>query len=425
MSDIYEGSFLTICANWSPDSGGGLFSDRYTGRRDTDSPERAAPFRVHDDPPIDARLVFTPHFWGNSLKDAQELGVVPDPAADPLLTRAWCLQERLLSVRIVEFTLEEIRWECKTERRCECQEDDKRAAPTRRMQVSRLSLAFDTNMGQAWPDLVSSYTAMAITYPRDRLPALSGLAHHFYGVKGDLHTASGYLAGIWKEDLLASLVWYIQPHMFIGPDDKPKPRHLPLQEYRAPSWSWASREGQAIFTNFKADKELEIIESSCKYEADICGRCVGGSMKVCGRLAPVTLKYGTGGYKGEETAFMQSWEKTYWVEKDDLSTYIKADTEIGVKGHADYLPSNSAVFCLRVGWETLERYPKPKASCGLVLRRLPGTDQYVRIAKFTKHDVENKLVFMKRRKEDGSGMEDIVQYDDFFDGVGRTTIEII
>lgn len=71
---------------------------------------------------------------------------------------------------------------------------------------------------------VSYFSGRNLTYGKDRLPAISGLAAEMHPLTDDK-----YSAGIWEEDLLNGLCWRLYPGSVLGP-----------LRYRAPSWSWAS-----------------------------------------------------------------------------------------------------------------------------------------------------------------------------------------
>ncbi|KAK0482437.1 heterokaryon incompatibility protein-domain-containing protein [Armillaria novae-zelandiae] len=78
-------------------------------------------------------------------------------------------------------------------------------------------------------DLLEVYTSRRLTKPRDRLIAFSGIVDHFQAVWPD----SKYIAGLWSHQLPEGLLWRRDS------GDKPRP-----QRYRAPSWSWASTDGE-------------------------------------------------------------------------------------------------------------------------------------------------------------------------------------
>ncbi len=153
----------------------------------------------------------------------------------PLAKRAWALQENLVARRIVHFTDTEILWECVECVKCECMEVDYRRAddtPTglvRRLQFERTSHEYDKKwtFGPAgdifnnWRALLDRYAGLELTLEKDRLPALSGLAEFYQKSK----RAGQYLAGLWRDDLLQSLIW---TQLLLSPGIRASP-------YRAPT----------------------------------------------------------------------------------------------------------------------------------------------------------------------------------------------
>jgi hypothetical protein len=85
---------------------------------------------------------------------------------------------------------------------------------------------------EAWPDLVMEYSRRTLTFSSDVLIALSGIARI---VHSKCHV--DYVAGLWRDKLEAQLLWHS------GSFDEGARRAKP---YRAPSWSWASIEGNVI-----------------------------------------------------------------------------------------------------------------------------------------------------------------------------------
>lgn len=166
---------------------------------------------------------------------------------DPTNSRAWTFQERLLSPRSLRFTLDVMRWSCRS-----AQKFDGNWKKTDRLFVDD---TYDWAYGNgtsavilffvllcckpdrstvpcvpgrpmpAWEPVINSYSARKMTKPSDRLVAISAIAQ-VYG-DSNKHT---YLAGLWKETLPLGLCWMAEQGSI-----KPRPK-----EYRAPSWSWAS-----------------------------------------------------------------------------------------------------------------------------------------------------------------------------------------
>lgn len=158
----------------------------------------------------------------------------PDERRFPLLSRAWCLQERLLATRILHFTQEEMFWECKTTTVCECG-----SLPlTRRDPTLQERWAKDHELPKLfdlWHKTVELYSNRRLSYETDRFPALSGLAKSLQ-TKG----CGDYVAGVWVKNVLAELMWYSLPSKMGRP-----------AKWKAPSWSWACREYDGIGIRFK------------------------------------------------------------------------------------------------------------------------------------------------------------------------------
>ncbi|KAK4156994.1 a97f8ef6-a9b0-4f8b-8fdf-2c72f37eda9e [Chaetomidium leptoderma] len=177
-------------------------------------------------------------------------------SGEPISSRAWCLQERSLPVRALQYGSHQTFWECE---RMRASEDGdavlqdggggghlKRLCKTGNMMPNRSVFAPpdddrepDSELEQKvnwvdWYRMVEDYTARRITKHTDRLPALSGLAQ---AVARD--TGAEYLAGSWKSGLLEGLLWCRAQPGGHGLTATP--------EYVAPSWSWASVVGAVQF----------------------------------------------------------------------------------------------------------------------------------------------------------------------------------
>lgn len=142
--------------------------------------------------------------------------------------RAWTLQEDLLSPRSLHYTQDQLIWECQSQKYCESDcnpvgnsNDLKKDFLTAPQSTS--GIADSVNSTMRWYQIVTDYTTRSLTIPDDRLPAISGIAR-------EVHRQNGltYKAGIWLEDFYRSLAWEMD-----GNGYQP-------QNYRAPSWSWAS-----------------------------------------------------------------------------------------------------------------------------------------------------------------------------------------
>ena len=84
----------------------------------------------------------------------------------------------------------------------------------------------------AWDAACQDYSRRKLTYPTDKLPALSGLARHF----GSRCREDTYIAGVWLSQLPRALFWNVPRRG--RPDVRP-----PATASSAPSWSWMSCAG--------------------------------------------------------------------------------------------------------------------------------------------------------------------------------------
>lgn len=147
---------------------------------------------------------------------------------DPTQVRGWTFQEQILSRRFLNFSRDEVQWACRCITTCECRachlEIDCHPIPSRHL----LDCPF-----HAWGELVALYTQRRLSFAKDKLPALSGIAHTVQDLTG-----SEYVAGIWLDDIANSLNGsrksQVHPETAYG-GPKPCP-----DTYRAPSFSWAS-----------------------------------------------------------------------------------------------------------------------------------------------------------------------------------------
>ncbi|ETS85986.1 hypothetical protein PFICI_04011 [Pestalotiopsis fici W106-1] len=146
---------------------------------------------------------------------------------DPINSRAWTFQEILLSPRSLRFTLDVMRWSCRSARRFDGnwkKADRLYVTDTYNWLYGDVPCIPGRPM-PAWEPVVNSYSGRKMTNQSDRLVAISAIAK-VYG-DSNKHT---YLAGLWKETLPLGLCWMVEQGA-----REPRPK-----EFRAPSWSWAS-----------------------------------------------------------------------------------------------------------------------------------------------------------------------------------------
>jgi hypothetical protein len=239
MASIYTNNVVTIAAMKSPDHVGGLFANALTDYTAHPIPAHDIKGCLHT---IYARKRL-PHYPAGLNVYEQQKHIYP------LLSRAWVYQERFLSPRVLHFTQNELWWECNTLEYCECGylqspslSPPEQAIVTlidKQFRSPKIARAASINQNSsllqltaAWRESVQGYSALALTFEKDTLPALSGLAKQMQNYRKD-----NYIAGLWESTLLQDLVWTL----WLG---YPSRRH---DEWIAPTWSWASIQGIISF----------------------------------------------------------------------------------------------------------------------------------------------------------------------------------
>jgi hypothetical protein len=230
MAEIYENAFLTVAATWSHDSNGGCFAqirERYA---------------LHDlgSTGLCARTILPPFPVVNMFS-----GAADDDW--PLLRRGWVFQERYLSTRVIHYARDQLFWECKSSFLSECGTADRDDNTLRGYSLNPLKLAF-LGDPHSWRWVIENYSSLKFTKEGDLLPALAGIAKHYMG----LRNGDTYVAGMWKNSVLEDVCFYNE----IGRRPNGK----------APTWSWASLDGDVRFPSYAKLSTLELTGFEYTYD---------------------------------------------------------------------------------------------------------------------------------------------------------------
>ncbi|KAI0376540.1 HET-domain-containing protein [Hypomontagnella monticulosa] len=196
---------------------------------------------------------------------------------DPILTRGWALQESILSTRAIFYSTEELQWKCASGRSCECREEPAR------FQAPGLN---QHKIPLQWLTIVLMYTERKLKFPKDKLPAMSGICQVINRLTG-WH----YLAGLWVEHLIGHLLWRRGP---LNGDMQPPI----LTEFMAPTFSWASIDYPLSAFTTMSDSTIGFHEAAQLVDTDILLEGAdrfgqvrpGSSITLRGKLAPVELR---------------------------------------------------------------------------------------------------------------------------------------
>ncbi|KAL2071805.1 hypothetical protein VTL71DRAFT_13040 [Oculimacula yallundae] len=173
-----------------------------------------------------------------------------------LRTRAWTLQELVLSPRTVQWLPFQVEWSCRhtilseqTPSEANNATEGRKIAPfsgisTRQHNSPKMICLSNEQLQmtiqqpkfkplgclderndplQIWYVVAQEFLRRNITYESDALPAISGLAREVHR-----HTRHDYVVGLWAQDMHNGLLWSIQDAV------------KELESYVGPSWSWIS-----------------------------------------------------------------------------------------------------------------------------------------------------------------------------------------
>jgi hypothetical protein len=191
----------------------------------------------------------------------------------PLERRAWAWQERYCATRIISFTEVEAKWQCRVAVGCEC------LGRLRNHDHGLEALSKDKNdIFKEWRSICTRYSHRDLTYSRDRLPALAGIAARFYARLG-----SAYVAGLWADELPFNLGWHRRG------------MESPFVDNGVPTWSWASMDGMVSWRSalgLEMNSRVEIMQVNCIPSAKNAFGAVraGSFIELRGRVVPATME---------------------------------------------------------------------------------------------------------------------------------------
>jgi len=216
----------------------------------------------------------------------------------PLARYAGYFQDQFFSPRKLHFVGKQVFWECGTLKACEAfprglpaqllqdplndnvAEKALRLArmPSEWMMRSRkqkLPAEVAVSWIEVWHQIVGLYSQCIQLDSSAKLPGISSIASEISTLGQDK-----YVAGMWRSNLINDLLWYIDGTPSHRPDD-----------YRAPSWSWASVEGTIHhLTNLNTCRNFATVLDAHIFLADPAiptGKVTGGFVILRGFLIKI------------------------------------------------------------------------------------------------------------------------------------------
>jgi hypothetical protein len=374
MGKVYANSWLNVSANSRGDDSAGLFADRSVSRL-----QDYIQIRPKESSEAITFILTEGNTWWIEVETA------------PVNRRAWVLQERILSPRIVHMSTTMALWECKEYQASEVFPDGgipDQYSLTNFGQLKRLYRGspsedpYDVRVD--WERLLFRYTMCGLTFETDRLIALSGIASEVHK-----RAKCDYVAGLWSTQLPLGLLWRIISHK--------SPRS---GIYVAPSWSWASVQGQVLFPDPGSDYPVHATilryKTALVNPADKYGQLTGGHIELrapVGSLDWIGM-WGNSGYKVQSVKITVPGQsgKAETIGKSRPISMGGTTLDFDCEGY-EYL--RTVYFAVvRAETESFQDQSNGWSSCleGVLLRRLPCS-RYERIGvAFIAFETEQDLV---------------------------------
>jgi hypothetical protein len=265
--------------------------------------------------------------------------------------RAWCFQETFLAPRSLFFFKEGLAWECRTisasERYPSYRPLSSLSSGARSPKFFRANHWHGQKTGlwscvADWEILLTYYSQGKLTFPKDKLIAISGVARAMllqYKSRGFNDIDCGYFAGLWRKDIESQLLWHVR---------EPEKVATALQ---SPSWSWAS-----VASRVDHAQAMSAVSSNISYQVrvldvgvnlcsnDSFGEVDGGCLKLsCTQLKPVMIDRHNHTNLGQRSSNNCGTEMTLrWlgrnVPKDRLWTSVFLDSTPNTLGPSTALP---------------------------------------------------------------------------------------
>ena len=400
MGDIYRNSTITIAAVDAPNSRIGFLNKR--------------PPSISNPPSCRLSQVDSK---GNSGVDIEVVQRDPIKLLDehsPLTFRAWCIQEKLLSPRMLYFGSQQTYWDCNTLAHLEAYG----SAPPQNelyggLDFGKAGYAQEMNRmtsipkevrgnDRIWMRFVHEYSSRSLTNLEDKLPALSGLAQ-------DLHKVTGftYLAGLWKEDLSQCLIWTVE-----DPTSN-KHRTAAPTPYTAPSWSWASYHGPIQYRAGLNNMIIQILDAATTLSGlDPFGKVSSGYLRVHGKIKQALVRYQKTSVIPDIT-FKSHCQSLYCPSTNREIGRASFDYSSSLVEKASFLKptrlTQSRVFCLALQCEAMGS--GVFRSTVMLLQRVDpgeggGGGEYERMGKGGEEYRRVGMAFVQDRGEDGRMGED-------------------
>lgn len=202
---------------------------------------------------------------------------------EPLDSRAWALQESLLSPRILYYATKDLIWKCQTGTSVAVKETHNPYYQVTNGRLPKETFGFSGKVNilaqqtRIWKDIIKDYSGRKLSLSEDRLPALAGIAAELQKVWKD-----DYVAGMWRRCLVRYLGWR-------RAGDKEDAKSVTASQ--SPSWSWVSFQGSVwVFQIHHEEAEVLDVASTLVDENSPFGPVHDGSLVLRAPFLPSEVR---------------------------------------------------------------------------------------------------------------------------------------
>ena len=323
-----------------------------------------------------------------------------EESSEPINKRAWTLQESLLSSRYLVYSSHTLQWRCKAGVRnlgdslhiVSYAEEDQYSESLLNMTKSESDP--DKEL-KRWIRLVHIYSERSASLPQDKLNAISAVAKRFASTLGPT-----YYAGMWQYAILWQLTWVTRCSWSASAINR-RPAI-----FRAPSWSWASIDGDLYYESYMLEEDTDRYLYRCNFISCSTqlkstgipfGEVLGGSLKLSGVLRPAWFKPSSNQLlwllRNDETLDEVERLQRNQSTHDDSANSGDGESSTEIETTAFYDESGSwppvFVFCLPISAH------EKKISIGLILTQ-EGDGAFRRIGSFANANTQDFDYILQR-----------------------------
>ncbi|KAF2469044.1 HET-domain-containing protein [Lindgomyces ingoldianus] len=412
MADVYSNAYITLAADAASHSHCGLFITKAT-----DLTKLELGGHQNQESNSMVSIKFTSTDGNNTDTETKSKNSTHDTAKilntcyatenySELHTRAWVLQELVLSTRIIRFGNAELLWECLESSVCQCGHP---SASFHNKTSPKKLFAYvlsDPEDHVSWTSFVANYTECELTYGKDRLPALAGVVSR---VSSSAET--DYIAGMWRTRLPQDLLWYnarggSNPGVIATVSEIDDPRSPGVGELQktiavrirdhstaskrlpntyAPSWSWASVLAPVRWASTRGSAtpvDWHVVDVTMEGASNPYGPVAEAKLELKGYVLPATVEHISDhcivkasiwpGYNDEDHLIVVSTEQA-----NIFSAWLYLDAGIG---GVEWRSENFDYFLFPMKMEG-EYDWSPRLGVAMVLRKLKENTEplYMRV----------------------------------------------